>query len=68
MRSILQNKSDISYTLSESMSDMIRGYGIMDKTCGNVNIINELDIPVLVMGIHNEVVLTVRCMRLGKAW
>lgn len=43
-------------TLSESMSDAITGYGIMDETCGNVNIINELDIPVLVMGIHNAVV------------
>jgi mannose-1-phosphate guanylyltransferase len=43
-------------TMSEVMADPIKGEATVDETCENVNIINELDIPILVMGEKNMVV------------
>lgn len=43
-------------TLTEEMSDQIIGKGILNETCENTNIINELNIPILCMGLKNIVV------------
>lgn len=43
-------------TLTEAMVDPIIGLGRMNDTCENVSIINELNIPILVMGGKNLVV------------
>ena len=43
-------------TLTESMEEKILGNGIEDETCENTNIVNELNIPVLCMGLKNIVV------------
>ena len=37
-------------TLTEAMEEPIIGKSILNETCSNVNVINELDVPVLVMG------------------
>ena len=38
------------------MSNCILGKGILDETCENTNIINELNIPILCMGLKDMVV------------
>lgn len=43
-------------TLSESMDENIIGKGIMDDTCSGVNIINEMDVPVLAMGLKDVII------------
>ena len=43
-------------TLTEEMSNCILGKGILDETCENTNIINELNIPILCMGLKDMVV------------
>ena len=43
-------------TLTEAMEEPSIGNAILNETCDNVNVINELDIPVLVMGGKNLVV------------
>lgn len=43
-------------TLTEAMEEHIVGNGICDDTCENLHILNELDIPVLCMGIRDAVV------------
>lgn len=43
-------------TMAEVMSDRTKGDVIIDETCKNVNVINELDIPVLCMGCKDLVV------------
>lgn len=43
-------------TLAESMCENILGNGIINETCENVHILNELNIPVLCMGIRDIVV------------
>lgn len=43
-------------TLTEAMVDPIIGNGRMNETCSNVHIINELDVPVLVMGLKDAVI------------
>lgn len=43
-------------TLSEAMSDTVMGKGTIDKTSTGVQIINETDIPILAMGLHNVVI------------
>lgn len=43
-------------TLTEEMSDQVIGKGILNKECENTNIINELNIPILCMGLDNIVV------------
>ena len=42
--------------MSEAMADKAMGNAALDDTCENTNVINELDIPVLVMGAKNMVV------------
>lgn len=43
-------------TLSEAMSEKTIGNAILNNTCKNVNVINELDIPILCMGLNDMVV------------
>ena len=43
-------------TLVEAIKDPIIGNGIQSKSCENTNIINELDIPILCMGLENVIV------------
>lgn len=43
-------------TLTEAMEKPVIGKGILNETCENVEVINELDVPVLVMGLKNAVV------------
>ena len=42
--------------MSEAMADKAMGNATLDDKCENTNVINELDIPVLVMGARNMVV------------
>lgn len=43
-------------TLTAAMSESSSGNVIMSDNCENVNIINELDIPILAMGLKNLVI------------
>ena len=43
-------------TLTEAMSDNAIGEAIMNDTCTGVNIINELNVPILAMGLHDVVI------------
>ena len=43
-------------TLSEAMEESSVGNAIFNETCENVHVINELDVPVLCMGLKNIVV------------
>lgn len=43
-------------TLSEAMSRNIIGDAAMDETCENLHIINELDVPILAIGIKDAVI------------
>lgn len=43
-------------TLTEAMSEASVGKTILNDTCDNVHIVNELDVPVLAMGLKNVVV------------
>lgn len=43
-------------TLSEEMDESIIGNGILNETCENSAIINELNVPVLCMGLQNTIV------------
>lgn len=43
-------------TLAEEMGDVCIGKGMYDETCDNINIINELNIPILCMGIKDAIV------------
>ncbi len=43
-------------TLTEAMEDPIIGDGVLNDTCSDVHIINELGIPVLGMGLKNMVI------------
>ena len=43
-------------TLIEVMSDPIMGKVITDTECENINVINELDVPVLCMGLENTII------------
>ncbi|MBQ7972297.1 MAG: cupin domain-containing protein [Lachnospiraceae bacterium] len=43
-------------TLTEAMKENIVGNGEMDDTCENLHVINELDIPILCMGLKDMVV------------
>ena len=43
-------------TLSETMEENIIGKGIMNEDCSNVHILNEMDVPVLAMGLHDVVI------------
>lgn len=43
-------------TLTEAMEDHCIGEGMMNETCQNVHVINELSVPVLCMGLKNVIV------------
>lgn len=43
-------------TLTEAMEESIVGKGEMNDTCSGVHIINEMDVPVLAMGLHDVVI------------
>ena len=43
-------------TLTEAMEDPCIGEGIMNETCQNVHVINELSVPVLCMGLKDVIV------------
>ncbi len=42
--------------MSEVMADKVKGNALLDGTCENTNVVNELDIPILVMGAKNMVI------------
>lgn len=43
-------------TLTEALSDKIVGKGMMNESCENVHIVNELSVPVLAMGMKDVVI------------
>lgn len=43
-------------TLTESMGEAVVGKGVLDDTCTGVHIVNEMDVPILAMGLHDVVV------------
>lgn len=43
-------------TLTEAMKDNVIGKGVMNDSCENVHILNEMDVPVLAMGLHDVVI------------
>ena len=43
-------------TLTEAMNENIIGKAIMNEKCSNVHIINETNIPMLAMGLHDVVI------------
>ena len=43
-------------TLTEAMEDNIIGNAMMNESCSGVNIINEMDVPVLAMGLQDVVI------------
>lgn len=43
-------------TLTEAMEENSIGNVMMDEECENVHVINEIDVPVLAMGLHNVVI------------
>lgn len=43
-------------TLTESISESCIGEAMMNENCENVHIINELNVPVLAMGLHDVVI------------
>ena len=43
-------------TLTEAMEDAVFGKGELNSTCSSVHIINEMDVPVLAMGLHDVVI------------
>ena len=43
-------------TLTEAMNDNIIGKGVMNETCDDVHIVNEMDVPILAMGLHDVVI------------
>lgn len=43
-------------TLTEAMEDPCIGEGMLDETCQNVHVINELSVPVLCVGLKNVIV------------
>lgn len=45
-------------TLTEAMSESVVGKAILNETCENVHVLNELDMPILCMGLKNVVVST----------
>lgn len=42
--------------MAEVMSDNIKGKAVMDETCSNTQIVNELNIPILAMGCKDMVI------------
>lgn len=43
-------------TLTEAMEESVVGKGVMNDKCSGVHIVNEMDVPVLAMGLHDVVI------------
>lgn len=43
-------------TLTEAMEESVVGKGVLNDVCSNVHIVNEMDVPVLAMGLHDVVI------------
>lgn len=43
-------------TLTEAMEEPTVGEAVLSETCKNVHVVNELNVPVVCMGLHNVVV------------
>lgn len=43
-------------TLTEAMEEAVVGKGVLNDTCTGVHIVNEMDVPVLAMGLHDVVI------------
>ena len=43
-------------TLTESMNDNVVGEGILNDPCENVHVVNELDLPILAMGLRDVII------------
>lgn len=43
-------------TLTEAMNDNVIGNGVMNEKCKGVHIVNETDVPILAMGLHDVVI------------
>ena len=43
-------------TLTEAMGESVVGKGELDNTCAGVHIVNEMDVPILAMGLHDVVI------------
>ena len=43
-------------TLTEAMEENVIGKGVMNDECTGVHIVNEMDVPVLAMGLHDVVI------------
>ena len=43
-------------TLTEAMEEHIIGKGVLNDVCENVHIVNEMDVPILAMGLHDVVI------------
>ena len=43
-------------TLTEAMDEPVVGNAMLNDRCSNVSIINEMDVPVLAMGLHDLVI------------
>ena len=43
-------------TLTEAMDENIVGKGVMNEKCDGVHIVNEMNVPILAMGLHDVVI------------
>jgi len=43
-------------TLTEAMEEKIIGKGILNQQCSGVHIVNEMDVPILAMGLHDVII------------
>ena len=43
-------------TLTEAMQEHVVGKGVLNDVCANVHIVNEMDVPILAMGLHDVVI------------
>lgn len=43
-------------TLTEAMEENVIGKGILNDNCSEVHIINEMDVPILAMGLHDVII------------
>lgn len=43
-------------TLTEATEEKVIGRGVLNETCENVHIINEMDVPILGMGLHDVII------------
>lgn len=43
-------------TLTEAMEENVVGKGVMNENCSDVHILNEMDVPILAMGLHDVVI------------